>query len=388
MKKVLIVTTVSGFVPQFEMNNVKILQNLGAEVHYAANYNMPSYGKDNSRLDGTGIIRHQVDFVRSPFKSENFKVYSQLKKLMQMEKFDLVHCHTPMGAVMARLSAHATGTHPVVYTAHGFHFFQGAPLKNWLFYYPVEKFLSRYTDEQICINHEDYNRAKKDFYAKSVDYVPGVGIDFSKVIPVTEDRKRAKRQELGIPEEKTVLLSVGELIKRKNHETIIKALAEIKDEDILYVISGHGQLEENLKSIAKSLHVENQVIFIGYREDIYSIYSIADIFVFPSFQEGLPRALLEAMASGLPVICSNIRGNSDLMDGDKKINIQDGLFLCKGGVMADKAGDSKAFQKGISYMLEQKDSWKSMGEYNMNIVKKFGLEQVGQIMEGIYQRLL
>ena len=120
-KKALLVTTVSGFVPQFEMNNVRLLQTMGFEVHYASNYNTPSYGTDNHRLDGTGIIRHQIDFVRSPFKPENITVFRQLKAVMEREQFQLVHCHTPMGGVMARLAAHTTHTGPVIYTAHGFH---------------------------------------------------------------------------------------------------------------------------------------------------------------------------------------------------------------------------------------------------------------------------
>ena len=179
-KKALLVTTVSGFVPQFEMNNVRTLQSMGFEVHYAANYNTPSYGTDNHRLDHTGIVRHQIDFVRSPYKPENLRVYRQLKKLMTEQRFQLVHCHTPMGGVMARLAAHATGTGPVIYTAHGFHFFTGAPMKNWLLYYPMERFLSRFTAQQICINREDYQRAVRQFHAKYVDYIPGVGVDLNR----------------------------------------------------------------------------------------------------------------------------------------------------------------------------------------------------------------
>ena len=83
MRKALLVTHVSGFVPQFEMNNVRILQKMGYEVHYASNFNNPSYGYDNSRLEGTGIICHQVDFERSPFKLKNAAAYRQLKKLME-----------------------------------------------------------------------------------------------------------------------------------------------------------------------------------------------------------------------------------------------------------------------------------------------------------------
>ena len=387
MKKALLVTTVSGFVPQFEMNNVKILQEMGMEVHYAANYHTPSYGKDNRRLDGTGIFRHQIDFERSPFKIENIKVYRQLKKLMTEERFDLVHCHTPMGGVMARLAAHATGTRPVIYTAHGFHFFKGAPLKNWLFYYPVEKFLSRYTDEQICINQEDYRWARRYFFAKNIDYIPGVGIDLSSVIPVTQEKRSEKRLEFGIPEEKVILLSVGELIKRKNHETVIRALARLKNDNLIYVICGQGELEEYLKKLVRDLGIEEQVLFLGYREDVSEIYSAADVFVFPSYQEGLPRALLEAMASGLPALCSNIRGNSDLMGGGQKA-LGKGASLCEGGILIDRADDVEAFAQGINCMLEAKDNWQDMGNCNADRSRDFSLEEVGSRMKKIYEKLL
>ena len=229
MKKVLLVTTVSGFVPQFELNNVRILQSMGYEVHYAANYNTPSYGNDNHRLDGTGIVRHQIDFVRSPFKTQNLTVYRQLCQLMQQEHFDLVHCHTPMGGVMARLAAHATHTGPVAYTAHGFHFFQGAPLINWLCYYPMERFLSRFTDQQICINQEDYERARKSFHAKHVDYIPGVGIDLARIPHFSDTEIRQKKDNLGLPADRLIILSSGETIKRKNHETAIRAIAKLPE---------------------------------------------------------------------------------------------------------------------------------------------------------------
>ena len=162
MKRALIITTVSGFVPQFEMNNVKILQNLGYEVHYAANYYMPVYTDNNERLEGTGIIQHQIDFVRSPYNiGKNIKALNQLVSLMREIKFHLVHCHTPMGGVLGRIAAHKTNTKPVIYTAHGFHFYKGAPVWNWLFFYPVERFLAKWTDCLITINKEDYARAKK-----------------------------------------------------------------------------------------------------------------------------------------------------------------------------------------------------------------------------------
>lgn len=385
-KKALLVTTVSGFVPQFEMNNVRILQNMGFEVHYAANYNTPSYGNDNHRLDGTGIIRHQIDFVRSPFKTANLRVYRQLCSLMEKESFQLVHCHTPMGGVMARLAAHATHTGPVIYTAHGFHFFKGAKPVNWLCYYPMERFLSRYTDQQICINHEDYQRAKKDFHARYTDYIPGVGIDPSRIPHPTREDIKKKKAELGLPSDKIILLSSGELIKRKNHETILKALNQLKDEtNIHYLLCGQGKLDAYLREMAEKMGISHMITFAGYREDILEILQAADLFLFPSYQEGLPMALLEAMASGLPIICSDIRGSQDLMG---EILAQDSsMSICSGGIMIKKADDAYAYSQAIRHLLEHPDKFEELGQKNVDRSELFCSDIVNQKMESIYQKI-
>lgn len=389
-KKALLVTTVSGFIPQFEMNNVRLLQSMGYEVHYAANYNTPSYGDDNHRLDGTGIIRHQIDFVRSPFKPDNLKVYRQLCTLMNSEHFSLVHCHTPMGGVMARLAAHATHTGPVIYTAHGFHFFQGAPLVNWCCYYPMENFLSRYTDQQICINQEDYACAKQHFHARQVDYIPGAGFDLNRIPHMTPYAVQKKKQSLGLPSGKTIILSSGELIKRKNHETAIRAIAQLKPSfpDIHYVICGHGALNEHLHQLVAELQLGDSVTFLGYREDMLEVYPCADIFLFPSFQEGLPMALLEAMASGLPVVCSNIRGSRDLMEADDPAKADTASLLhCKGGIMTAKADDVAACSDALRAMLNPPKSLQSMGDANRVRAEKFSSQEVTVRMKAIYQRI-
>lgn len=392
IKKALLVTTVSGFVPQFEMSNVQILQSMGYEIHYASNFHTPSYGSDNHRLEGTGIIQHQIDFVRSPFHLQNIKVFKQLKQLMIAEQFSLVHCHTPMGGVMARLAARATKTGPVIYTAHGFHFYTGASIINWLCYYPIEKFLSYFTDEQICINKQDYERAKKHFHANHVSYIPGVGLDFNKIKKTVDITN--KKIELGLPLDKIILLSSGELIKRKNHETVIRAIAKLRQDSlsspnnffnkIHYVICGHGELYQYLKHLSKALNVSDSISFLGYREDMMEIFQIANIFVFPSFQEGLPVALLEAMAYGLPVICSDIRGSNDLMG----VNARALIDFCDGGIMIKNAEDVSAYSQAISYMLEDKKTLRAMGEKNRKRAKNFSSEYVKEAMKEIYKRIL
>ena len=276
MKKALLVTHVSGFVPQFEMGNVKILQDMGYEVHYASNYRNPSYGDDNRRLDGTGIIRHQVDFERSPYSLKNVTAYRQLKRVMEEERFELVHCHTPMGGVLARLAAHATNTGPVIYTAHGFHFYKGAPVLNWLIYYPVERWLSRYTDVQITINHEDFVRAKR-FKAGRVVRIHGVGIDLNSGNGCTRE---TKREELGIRPEEVLLLTAGELNKNKNQQMVLNALGKLRGKTktpFVYAACGRGECLEELQKKTTELNLESRVHFLGYRQDFQEILKTADI---------------------------------------------------------------------------------------------------------------
>lgn len=370
-KKALLVATVSGFVPQFEMNNVRILREMGYEIHYASNYKMPSYGDDNRRLDGTEIIRHQVDFKRSPYNIKNIWAYRQLRMLMKKEEFALVHCHTPMGGVLGRIAAHRARTMTIIYTAHGFHFYQGAPLRNWLIYYPAELLLARYTHQLICINKEDYKRAKT-FQAGHVDYVPGVGIDLKRIQERSND-VRKKRSEIGIPEEKKMLLSVGELIPRKNHEVVIRALALLKDHRLCYVICGHGERKKYLEKLTEKLRVRDQVIFLGYREDVIELCSLADIFILPSLQEGLSVALMEAMACGLPVVCSDIRGNRDLISNEN-------------GILVEK-NDPIAYGQAIRYMIEGKIAAKEMGRQSLKIIRRNEISLISQKMQEIYSRI-
>lgn len=376
MKKVLIITTVSGFVPQFEMNNVRILQSLGYEVHYGTNYNMPVYGEDNLRLNNTGIIRHQIDFVRSPYRIiKNIKAYKQIIKLMKAEKFDLVHCHTPMGGVLGRLAAKATKIPSIIYTAHGFHFFKGAPIINWLIYYPIERHLSKYTDLLITINKEDYKIAKKFKFRHDgkVVYIKGVGINTE--IRYNDNVNRLIiNQEYGIHNSSFIITSVGELSKRKNHRVILEAIAKLGNRDIKYLICGTGSLENELKRLAYQLNIEEQVIFTGYIKDIHKILSISDGFIFPSLQEGLSVALLEAMSAGLPVICSKIRGNVDLID-DRK-----------GGYLVHPT-DVDGFVQALDNLVKNHKSCRQLGLYNKRKVKNFDIKEVSKNMTNIYMNI-
>lgn len=339
-KRALLVTTVSGFVPQFEMNNVRLLQELGYEVHYAANFRNPGYGKDNRRLEGTGIVCHQIEFVRSPFAlADNLLAYRQLRQLLSTQYFELLHCHTPVGAALARLAAHnynqhkvkCSGSHEnkirVIYTAHGFHFYKGAPLRFWLFFYPAERFLARYTDVLITINQEDYERAKRfcKYKKTQVEHISGAGVDIAyfsgRELPEGERARIRKqiRNKLAVRDDEVLLLSVGELTPRKNHAAVIKALAEIQKKGLAdtvsfrYVICGQGRLKDKLQRLIEEYGLSGNVQLLGYQQDIRELLYAADAFVFPSLQEGMPMALMEAVAAGVPLLASDVRGNRELL---------------------------------------------------------------------------
>ncbi|WP_137790964.1 glycosyltransferase family 4 protein [Bacillus sp. E(2018)] len=364
MKKILIVSTVSRQFYLFEQGNIEVLKSLGFEVHAAANFS-----DANKRLDALEITRHHFDIQRSPISLKNLKAYRQLLDIMKSEKFDVIHCHSPMGGVITRIAAKFLSISPVIYTAHGFHFYKGAPIINWAIYYPVEWFLSKYTNHIITINMEDFNKAK-EFKADRIHYVPGIGVDTSKFNKTTITRNE-KRNELGVSENTIVLLSIGEMIKRKNHETALRALAKLENQNFVYLICGKGELEGFLKNLAVSLGIQEKVRFLGFRNDVNEICIASDVLLFPSYQEGLPVSVMEGMAAGLPIVCSEIRGNTDL--------VEDGI----GGYLL-KPNDIKGFSQAIDSMITSKEKRRNMGKYNQEKVLLFDKGNVKKIMNKLY----
>ena len=372
MKKVLFVATVvKTHIMEFHVPYLKMFKEMGWETAVAAKNDY-----ENSADCSIPYCDkyYNIDFERNPIKPNNIRAYKELKKIINEEQYDIIHCHTPVGAMLTRLAAKKArkkGT-KVIYTAHGFHFYKGAPLINWLVYYPVEKWLSRYTDVLITINQEDYERTKK-FKAGKVYYVPGVGIDLKKY-NVGKIDKVKKREEIGVKSDAFMLLSVGELVPNKNHEVVIRAMSILKKQNKLgsieYVICGRGKYEKDLKKLAQELNVIDRVHFLGYRSDIYEICNSADLFVFMSHREGLPVALMEAMACGLPVICSNIRGNTDLIEDGVT-----GLISCN---------NSEKLANNIKTIQEDSLFRKELSNAVLNKIQVFDLKNVVEEMRKIY----
>ena len=378
MKKALMLSSVASMIDQFNMENIKILKNLGYEVHVLANFSFGNTPSDErtkefkEELENMGIKVYNVPIPRKITAiKEMISSYKKIKKVCSENNYDILHCHSPIGGVLARFAFKDFRKKggKLIYTAHGFHFFKGAPIKNWIIFYPIEKFCSRYTDCLITINKEDYKRAK-NFKAKEVKYVPGIGIDTKKIKDIKKNRKILN--EFNIKDE-VVLVSVGELSNRKNHKVILKALEKVKG-NFKYIICGQGAKKEELIKLSKELNLQEKVEFLGYRQDVKEILKTSDIFCFPSKQEGLPVALMEAMASGLPVICSDIRGNKDLIENKK------------GGYLL-KSYDIDEYSIKIQELIENKFLREEMGNFNLEKIKDFDRKKVNTIMEEIYNEL-
>lgn len=380
MKKMLMVATVPSMIGQFNMSNLSLLMELGYEPHIACNFKDRSIWMDDetekfrTEMKNLSIPCHQIDFSRSPWNiGQGINSYRQMKCLQNEIKFDFIHCHTPVASVVSRIIAHKSNVR-LIYTAHGFHFFKGGPLKNWVMFYPVEKALSYWTDVLITINKEDYMRAKKHFHAKRVVYIPGVGVDmkkFDKTLVGKEVNRKELMDLLNIPNDAFLLFSVGELNKNKNHSTVIRALKNL-DHNIHYLIAGIGELESELIHLASELGLEDRVHLLGYRNDIADILKLVDVFLLPSIREGLNVSLMEAMASGLPCICSDIRGNNDL------------IINGKGGYRV-KSNESDGWKKAINKIIS--GDIESFGEYNREEIAKFSINVVHSKMKKVYQEI-
>lgn len=373
MSKVLFISNLSDKISSFATASIAAANNLGVEFYHASNWEEAKEGQIQADEAAYNIKINSIPVARNPFARQNLVAYKELVALIQRENIDYIHCNTPVGGLLGRLAGKKCKVKRVIYQVHGFHFYKGAPKKNWLLYYPVERWLARYTDALIAINQEDYQLAKKKLKLRNngkVYYVPGVGIDIKQYH--TEDTNcEEKRKELNIPPDAFVLLSAGELNANKNNAVIISAMEQLKRDDLHYVLCGVGDQENSLRMQAEKAGLQNNVHFLGYRNDIKELYKMADCFVMPSLREGLSRSLMEAMASGLPCVASKIRGNTDL------IAEAEGGYLCE-------TMDAAAYAEKLNCLAHNPELREKMGKNNLTAIRNFGVETVTEEIRKIY----
>ena len=374
--KILFVATVRSHIGQFHMPFIRELKARGVEVHAAFKDNSADKpGLDLSAIDKT----FEVPFERRPLRPNNIKAYRELKKIIDGNGYDAVHCHTPMGAVITRLaakSARKKGT-KVIYTAHGFHFFKGASIKNWMFFYPVEKYLSKYTDCLITINSEDCELAhEKKFRAGKIYKVHGVGVELDRFKAVDADEKARLRAEYGYDGDTFIMIYPADLSVRKNQPMLFDALQKIaeKNKNVKLLLPGQPIRLEEYKRMISERGIADNVEFLGYRRDINNLVGLSDLSVASSFQEGLPINLIEAMAMGNAIVATDVRGNNDA--------VEDGV----NGYLVP-VGDSGLMAEKILELMNDREKLRTFGENGLDMVKDFSTENVNREMLTIYGNL-
>lgn len=377
MKKALIVTAFAGFAKSFLTNDMHILQKMGYEVHCAANIYHPGAERLKEYFAEMQVCFHQIDFSSNrPISAQTIKSYQELRTLFKNQQFDLIHCHTPIVGVLVRIAGKKQRKNgaKIIYTTHGFYFHKKASRKTWIVYRTIEDVMSRYTDAIITINHEDYGNAI-NMHCKKVFYIPGVGVDVNRFANVMIDRT-AYRKKLGVDKNALLILAVGELSHRKNHQVIIRALADAKIDNAVFMICGNAMTSANTKTELENLAREKKVDLrlMGLRDDIPQICKCADIGVMPSTREGLGLSGIEMIASGLPVIASNVHGIVDyIKDG------QNG-YLCE-------VNDENAFADALS-KLSERDTRVRMGKNCFKYAEPFDMKYSYDAMQKIYENIL
>lgn len=377
MKKALILASVASMIEQFNMNNIKLLQELGYQVEVACNFDdggtlsKQRVDEFKNELDKKQVIYYNISFSRGPFSLQNISAYFATKKLIETNGYEVVHLHSPIGGVCGRLACRKLrekGSTKVIYTAHGFHFYKGAPLLNWIIYYPIEMFLSKYTDCLITINEEDYEIAREKFKAKETKLVHGVGVDSKKFdIELTREEIKQKRKELGLEEADFVIIQIGELNKNKNQIMLIEAMRNLskRNHNIKAILVGKGKLDKLYKQKIKEYHLESNVLLLGYRKDIPQLLKSSNCLVSLSYREGLPVNVIEAIIAGLPIIASNCRGNRDLVKDNINGYIIENVQMLIEKIM--EVIERKKFDRIETKLYDQKEIEKKMKDIYMNL---------------------
>lgn len=345
---------------------------MGYEVYFGTNRANP----ENLKCELPVKLYDSHSYRSITAIKDNWTAYKNLSQVVETENVEVIHCNTPVGGMVGRFVGKKYHVNKVIYTAHGFHFFKGAPLFNRTVLKFAERIMAHWTDAIITMNEEDYQSALKFKLRKGgkVYKVHGVGITLDEFSNVNVD-KQAKRSELGLKDTDIVCISAGDLVVRKNYSIAIKALAKVKNKNVHYLICGVGPEKNNLEKLAVNNGIADRIHFLGFRSDVKELMKISDIFLFTTLQEGLPRSMMEAMACGLPCVASKIRGNVDLLDEGQ------------GGYLREPS-DLEGITECIGFLVGDYSLRKQMGKYNLESIKNYDVNVVKREIEQIYKEIL
>ncbi|GBD80638.1 hypothetical protein TEHD10_1701 [Tetragenococcus halophilus subsp. halophilus] len=369
-KKVLIIATVDQHIRHFHLPLINKLNNAGYEVDVASNGN-ENFENVNQK--------YKIPFARNPLKLQNIDAYRKLKDIIKNNNYDFIHVNTPTGSAIGRLAAKSQrkkGTR-VIYTAHGFHFYKGASLKNWCIFFPIEFWLSKLTDELILINEEDFKRANKFFKTPNKYLINGVGVDSTIYQKIDEKEKTLQRKKLGFEKKDTILTYVAEISKRKNQNLLIDIMKQVvsTNDRVKFLLLGDGEYFEFIRKKVNDYNLQDNIFLLGYKTNVVDYLQISDIYISTSLQEGLPVNVIEAQFCELPCIVSNCRGNIDL------------VFNEKNGYVVDMNEKSiEVFTNKILNLTKNPTLRKDMGLQNTNYVKKYDVKTITNEIANLYMR--
>lgn len=361
-------TTVSRTINAFLIPHIEMLLDNGYEVDCACSIDKPV----DKELQNKGVKIFEVPFSRNPLGIGNIKAFMRLMELQRINNYDIVHVHTPIAAIYGRLLKLGYSNLKTIYTAHGYHFLKGGSKLSWLIYYPIEKIMAKFTDVIININKEDFEITKEKLKPRSSYFLNGVGLDLSKYKKLSKDEILEKKKELGINDNDFIVLMIAELNKNKNHIQLINAMEILSTQysNIKVFCIGDGDMREDLEQQIISRNLQNNIFMLGYRQDVNKLINISDIGILMSYREGLPRNIMEFMASGRKVIATNIRGCRDLICNETV------------GTLVN-VGDYEETAKAIEKYYLSRDR-----RFNVsNEIKKYDIESVNSELLKIYESI-
>lgn len=349
MKKILFVAKVDSHIKHFQEKYFEDISKMGYTIDVMSEGDISFL---NTRK------KFNINFGNNPFSVNNYRNYKKISKILHEEKYDIIQCNTAVASVIIRLIKLTNELKAkIVYMAHGFHFYKNGPFKDWILFFPIEKFLGLVTDKLVLINMEDFNLAKRHCIGKQQVIIPGVGVEFHKFQHINTKIK-------GLSQKKTIVFSyIAEINSNKNHKQLIDVMLKLKRQGLQFKCNfiGDGVLIDKYKSLIKKMDLENEVFFLGYKNNIEDYLKNTDIYISASRREGFGLNLVEALAAGIPVICSQNRGHSEII-----LEGYNGFF----------ANSSEEFVEKINELIVNEEKYIMLANNTKKSVKQFSYENV------------
>lgn len=371
MKKILYIASRDTHLTSFHIPYINWLKEKGHEVHLA--YKGPRVISNVDRI-------WKIQFERSPFKISNLNLYRELKSIIDDNNYDLIHCHTPTVSVLTRLAARSSrrrGT-KVLYTSHGFMFYKGAPVKNWIFFFPIQWLLSLISDALITVNKEDYIRIiRKKFPVKGKYMINSIGIDSRRININNYPDRDQLRDELGYKIDDIIVLYIAEFNPGKRHEFVLESFKELRmnNPNLKLQFAGGGLLLEAMRQKVREMGLKDHISFLGFTKDIAKYIKITDIGISASNREGFGLGVAEINMCGIPIVISNIRGHNEI--------VEDGV----NGFLFD-VNTKEQFISKINLLIKDDKLREEMGQIGRSMMKKYQVENTLEEMKVIYKNYL